>query len=104
MIQVMVLEGQQDNLIEIPDSPAVILISLPAGQLLVPIDEEVVEDSEDKKNFAIIEDQARQLEGEEVRELGVEGELYVDGENIHGGGNLRVIQFLSTLHLLSMNR
>ena len=37
LIRVMVLEGQEGNPIEIPDSPAPVLIPLPGGNLLVKI-------------------------------------------------------------------
>ena len=67
LVRVMVLEGTQGNLIEIPNSPAPILIPPPGGNLLV----EIVDGMDDDMVQVIIEDQEEgnvlQVEGEEAR-------------------------------------
>ena len=82
--RVTVLEGRRDTPIEIPDSPVPlpIHILLPVEHQLVPIEELNPDSGEDKELWAIAEDQARVLEGRDAEELGLEGELFVDGENI----------------------
>ena len=86
LVQVMVLEGCQGDPIEILGSPELILIPSPAGQQLILIDDEEVPDSEDRRNQAITEDHVRveelKLTGVEVRELGIEEEIFKDGETI----------------------
>ena len=81
LVQVMALEDRRDSLIEILDSPILIPIPLPRGYQLIPI-KELDPASDDNTAFAIMEDQAQQLEGEEAQELRVEGEVFEDGEMI----------------------
>ena len=85
LVQVTVLEGHWDSPLKIPDSLAPIPILPPAGQQLVEINDDKVSDLEDERNQVITEDQVEQfgrVEGEEVRELGIEEEIFKDGETI----------------------
>ena len=54
LMQVMVLEATWDHLLEIPDSPKLVPIPAPGGNLLVEIDNGV----DDEVAQAIVEDQA----------------------------------------------
>ena len=80
------MEGCQGDPIKILGSPELILIPSPAGQQLILIDDEEVSDSEDRRNQAITEDHVRveelRLIGMEARELGIEGEVYAEDENV----------------------
>ena len=82
LVRVMVLEGTQGNLIEIPNSPALIPVPPPGGNLLV----EIIDGMDDEVAQVIIEDQVEgqglRVEGEEVRDLGVEGEVFEEGEDM----------------------
>ena len=82
LMRVTVLEGTQGNPIEIPDSPALIPIPPPGGNLLV----EIVDGTNDKAAQAAAEDQVEgqmlQVTGEEARVLGVEGEIFEEGKDI----------------------
>jgi len=71
LVWVTALEGRRDSLIEIPDSPIPIPVPLPAKHQLIPI-----------KGMAPLEEVFRVLEGEDAYELGVEGEIFEDGETI----------------------
>ena len=83
LVWVMALEGTQDSLIIIPDSPPPIPILAPGGNLLVEI-----EDGTDNTAVqVIVEDQAegrvrRRVKIEEGGVFGVAGELYEEGEDI----------------------
>ena len=80
-MRVMVLEGYQDNLIEIPDSSALIPIPPPRGSLLV----EIQDGTDDEANQAVVEDLAEGqycLEGVDTKELELVGEVYEEGETI----------------------
>ena len=86
LVQVMVLEEHHNSPLEIPDSSVPILILPPAGQMLIPINDEV-SDSEDGRNQVIVEDQVEgygQVESDEVRELGIEGEIFEEEEPWRG--------------------
>ena len=81
LMRVMVLEGHQGDLIEIPDSPVLILIPPPGGNLLV----EIVDGTDDEAMQAAVEDMVEavnHMEGEEVKVLGVEGEIFEDSEDV----------------------
>jgi len=70
-IWVLVLEGQVEHPIEIPDSPIPVLVPLPAKHWLVPI-----------KELNPLEEVFQPLEGKDAQELGLEGELFEDRETI----------------------
>ena len=82
LVRVMVLEGHQDHLIEIPDSPVPILIPAPGRNLLVEImdriDNDVVQ--------AVVEDQVeagvRRVSREEGGAFRIEGEVFEEGEDM----------------------
>ena len=82
LIWVTVLEGCQDHLIEIPDSPAPIPIPAPGGNLLV----EIMDRTDNDAVQAIVEDQ---VEAGVIRVMRVEGrvfgitrEIFEEGEDI----------------------
>ena len=67
LMRVTVLEGHQENPIEIPDTPPPILIPPPGGNILV----EIVDGMDDEAVQAVVEDQAEagvlQVTGVEAR-------------------------------------
>ena len=82
LVRVTVLEGTQGNTIKIPDILAPIPIPPPESNLLVKI----VDVMDDKVAQVITKDWAEgqmlQVEGEEVRVLGIEGEIFKEGEDM----------------------
>ena len=82
LVWVMALEATHNHLIMIPDSLPLIPILAPGGNLLVEINDGV----DDERAQVITEDQAESqmlwVEGEEVRVLGVEGEIFEEGEDM----------------------
>jgi len=81
--RVTVLEGRRDTLIEILDSPIAlpVHIMIPKEHRLAPIEELNPNSREDEERWAITEDQAQVLEGRDAEELGITGEVFVDGED-----------------------
>ena len=83
--RVAALEHGRGNPILVLDSPEPVLVPPPGGlgpgSVLISID-----DVDDDRNQAIMEDQAetvgRRVVGEEGREWGIVGEVYEDGEDV----------------------
>ena len=81
-MRVTVLEGYQDHLIKILDSPAPIPIPPLRGvNLLV----EIQDGMDNKANWAVVEDLVEgqyQLEGVDMEELRLLGEVFEEGETM----------------------
>ena len=82
LVWMTVLKGCRDHPIEIPDSPAPILIPAPGGNLLVEINDGV----DNKVVQGIAEDQVevrgRRVMIEEGGVFGIAGEIYKEGEDM----------------------
>ena len=82
LIQVMVLEGWEGNLIEIPNSLALIPVPPPGGNLLV----EIMDRTDDDTAQAAAEDQVEvgvlQVLREEGGVFGIEGETFKEGKDV----------------------